>query len=199
MTGTLRIALLLMMSVTLVSCASHARVQSNYNDKLRLDQYNTFGFADYEGMDAADLPGDLKLYFSGAIMRELHERGLSKSDTPDLLVNVSVSLEDVTRPPNRIGSCPRYEDYLARKKMLRYGGLHGESQRPVCVYSQGQVVVEIVDVARNEAVMEGVSRVRLDEEDRGMSLQISVASDVATMFGASPVRTDTRPSAFTFD
>ena len=55
-------------------------------------------------------------------------------------------------------------------------------------------MVELVDVELNRTVGEGVSRVRIDEKDRGAILVRSIMYDVATMFADSPVR-NRRPIA----
>ncbi len=133
--------------------------------------------------------GDLELYFSAAVVEELQARGLNKSEDPDILINVSVDLTDISRPSRKEGKiCPRYEDYYSQKYDLSYGGFTGESRRPMCIYAEGKITVELTDVARNQPIMEGVSRVRLDENDRGTNLQLSVGRDVATMFGVPPFR-----------
>ena len=81
------------------------------------------------------------------------------------------------------------EDYYSRRFADSFSG---EGRRPMCIYTEGSIAVDLTDVARNQAIMEGVSRVRLDENDRDSALLLSVSYDVATMFGESPVR-DGRP------
>ncbi len=182
-----RIMLPLVALTLMAACTSNPRVQSDYDGDLDFGQYSTFDFGSRTEIKDPDMAGDLELYFSAAVMQELHAKGLVRSVDPDILINVSIDLEDVSRPPTRGNICPKYEDYHSRKFDITYGGLTGESRRPMCIYTEGQVVVKLTDVARNQAVMEGVSRVRLDENDRGDALLQSVVDDVATMFGSSSV------------
>ena len=58
----------------------------------------------------------------------------------------------------------------------------------MCIYTEGSIVIELVDVELNRTIGEGTSRVRMDERDRGASLVRSVSNDVAEMFGETPVR-----------
>ncbi len=194
MTSIVRIVLPLMVLASLAACAINPRVQSNHGDDLSFAAYKTFNIARYEGMASAGQSGDLARYFHSAIISELEERGLAKSDDPDLLIIVSIDLKEVSRPPNRRNSCPRYEDYTGRKSNLMHGGFAGASRRPMCVYKEGQLTFALVDVAQRKPFLEGVARVRLDENDRGGNLRLSVANDVAIMFGESPARFDGTPS-----
>ncbi|MDH5618856.1 MAG: DUF4136 domain-containing protein [Gammaproteobacteria bacterium] len=194
MTSIVRIVLPFMVLASLAACAINPRVQSNYNDNLSFAAYKTFNIATHEATASAGQSGDLARYFHSAIISELEERGLARSEDPDLLIIVSIDLTDVSRPPNRRNSCPRYEDYTGRKSNLMHGGFAGASRRPMCVYKEGQLTFALVDVAQSKPVLEGVARIRLDENDTGGNLGLSVATDVAIMFGESPARIDGTPS-----
>jgi len=50
----------------------------------------------------------------------------------------------------------------------------------------------MIDVVETRTIWEGVSHVRMDEDDRGTALLRSVATDVATMFD-QPERARTTP------
>lgn len=192
---TLSRVILPVITLSLVAaCATNTRIQSNYDSDVDLSQYKTFGFSSQTEFEDSDLAGDLELYFSAAVMQELHAKGLAESDDPDILINVSVDLEEVSRAPLRGTICPRYEDYYSREFNFSYGGFTGESRRTMCIYTEGQVIVKLMDAARNQSIMEGVSRVRLDKNDRGANLLLSASYDVATMFGESPAR-DGRPTS----
>jgi hypothetical protein len=169
----------------MAACTSHPKVQSDYDGDRDFGQYRTFDFSSRTEIENPDLAGNLELYFSAAVMRELHAKGLVRSDDPDILINVSVDIEDVSRPPVRGLNCPEYEDDNNRRSADSFSG---EGRRPMCIYAEGSVAVDLMDVARDQAIIEGVSQVRLGENDRGAALLQSVVNDVATMFGESPVR-----------
>ena len=182
-----RITLPFVALTLMAACTSNPRVQSDYDGALDFGQYSTFDFGSRTEIKDPDLAGNLELYFSAAVMQELHAKGLVRSVDPDILINVSVDLEDVSRPPVRANNCPRYDDYNSRRVA---DGFTGEGRRPMCIYTEGSIAVELTDVARNQAVMEGASQVRLGENDRGDALLRSVVDDVATMFGSSSVYAD---------
>ena len=182
--------LLLPVTFTLIAaCTSNPRVQSNYDDSLDFGLYETFSFASRTEIQDPDLSGILELYFSAGVERQLRSRGLVSSDRPDILITVSVDIEDVSRAPVRANNCPRYDDYSSRRIADGYAG---EGRRPMCIYSEGSIEIDMVDVEQNHTIWEGVSRVRLDENDRGAALLSSVINDVATMFGGPPPP-DSRP------
>lgn len=193
MTRLIRIVLPLAAFTLITACANTARIQSDYHGDLEISQHKSFGLLGPAELESTDRANLLELYASAAVVQELRARGLVESDKPDILINVSAELEDVTRPPLENGICPSYEDYHSRWFNFEYGGTTGESRRPVCNYADGQFTVELLDAAGGQPIMKGVSRVRLDENDKDGRLLLSVSYDVATMFGESPVRDGSLP------
>jgi len=185
MTGLSRKFLMLISSALLVACTSNPRVQSQVDESIDFGVYETYNFATRTEIEDPDLPGILELYFGAEVERQLLFKGLARSDEPDILINVSVDVEDVSAPPVRALNCPRYDDYYSRRVADSYGG---EGRRPMCIYTEGLIVIELLDTKLNRAIAEGTSRVRMDERDRGASLARSVSIDVAEMFGGTPVR-----------
>ena len=185
MSERLKGPLLLITFALVAACTSNSRVQSSHDDSLDISVYETYNFSTHTEIESNDLPGTLELYFNEALEKQLLSKGLVKSDEPDILINVSVDLEEVTSPPVRANNCPRYNDYYSRRIADSYDG---KGRRPMCVYTEGSIVVELVDLEQNRTIGEGVSRVRMDEKDRGASLVQSVMEDVAEMFGETPVR-----------
>ena len=187
-----RITLPLVALTLMAACTSNQRIQSNYTDNLDFSPYKTFDFTSPTETSQADLAGELQLYFSAAVMQQLHAKGLQRSDDPDILITVLIDVEDRSRPPLRGSTiCPQYEDYYSRTFFYE-DKLSWEGRRPMCIYTEGTIAVDLTDVAQDKSIMEADTRVRLDKEDRGDNLLLSVSYDVATMFGESPSR-DGRP------
>ncbi len=181
-----RIILPLVALTLMVACTSNPRVQSDYNGDLDFGQYRSFDFSHNTEIEDFGIAGELKRHVSAAVMQELHARGLEISNDPDILINVSVNLNEVSRLPRSGGSiCPRYDDYYSQKIYTDYSTVSVERQRLSCSYTEGSFVVELTDIARNQRIMEGVAQVRLDKNDRGNSLLMSVSNDVATFFSES--------------
>lgn len=183
-----KVFLLFFTFVLITACASNPRVQSNYDDSLDFSNYETYNFSSRTEIENPDLTGDLELYFSAAVEQQMILRGLMRSDIPDILINVSVNIEDVSAAPVRANNCPRYGDYYSRRVADSYAGT---GRRPMCIYSEGSIKVDMVDAKLNRTIWEGVSHVRIDEKDRGAGLVLSVVDDVATMFDDSPARIET--------
>jgi hypothetical protein len=173
-------SLLALITLAMVTaCATDPRVQSKHDGSLDFSQYESFNFSSPTAIENPDLGGQLELYFSAAVEQQMRLKGLVRSDQPDILINVSVDVDDVSAPPARANNCPRYDDYYSRRSADRYAG---EGRRPMCIYTEGTIMIDMVDVTLNRKIWEGVSRVRMDERDRGASLLRSVVTDVATMF-----------------
>jgi hypothetical protein len=185
MTVFLRVFLLLINFTLIVACTSNPRVQSSLNPNLNISRYKTYNFSSRTEIENPDLPGTLELYFSAAVEQKMLSKGFVRSDMPDILINVSVDVEDVSAPPARGLNCPRYNDYFSRRIADRYAG---EGRRPMCIYTEGSIVVEMVNEELSLTLFKGVSRVRMDENDRGDSLARSVVGDVVVMFGPPPHR-----------
>jgi hypothetical protein len=185
MIGTLKLYLVLSSFALLTGCASNARVQSSYDDSLDFSGYGTYNFSSRTEIKNPDLQGELELNFSAAVEQQMRIRGLVRAENPDILINVSVDVEDVSAPPVRGTLCPRYDDYYSRRFADPYAG---QGRRPMCIYTEGSVNISMLDVEANERIWKGTSRVRLDEKDRGISLVRSVMRDVDTMFNNSANR-----------
>ncbi|MDX2417336.1 MAG: DUF4136 domain-containing protein [Xanthomonadales bacterium] len=170
---------LLISFALLTACASDSRVQSKRDINLNISRYQSYNFSSRTEIENPDLPATLELYFSAAVEQKMLSRGFVRSDMPDILINVSVDVEDVSAPPTKGLNCPRYDDFFGRRVADSYAG---EGRRPMCMYTEGSIEVEMV----NEELItlfKGVSRVRMDENDRGDSLARSVQGDVGVMFG----------------
>jgi len=77
--------------LTLVSCAS-VRVSTDYDSQATFDNYKTFAF--YKpGIDKVKISDLDKKRILRAIEKEMLTKGLTKSDTPDLLVNINTKTE----------------------------------------------------------------------------------------------------------
>ena len=137
----LRVFSLLVTFAFITACTSNPRVQSSHDESLDMSVYETYNFSRRTEIENPDLPGTLELYFSEAVEKQLLLKGLVKSDQPDILIKVSVDLEEVTSAPVTANNCPRYNDYYSRRVADRYDG---NGRRPMCIYTEGSIVVELV-------------------------------------------------------
>lgn len=177
-----RIFLLLITFSMITACTLNPRVQANHDDGLVLSDYQTYNFSSRTEIEKPDQSEELELYFTAAVEKQLLTQGLVRSDTPDVLINVSVDLEDKSAPPIKGNNCPRYVDYYSQNRADNYDGA---GRRPMCIYKEGSIKIDMVNTELNRTIFAGVSRLRLDEKDRGRRLALYAVADVATMFGDS--------------
>jgi len=83
--------LCLALILTLVSCAS-VRVSTDYDSQATFDNYKTFAF--YKpGIDKVEISDLDKKRILRAIEKEMLTKGFTKSESPDLLVNINTKTE----------------------------------------------------------------------------------------------------------
>ncbi len=99
MTSLSKVLLPLAVLTLLAACTSNPRVQSNFHDSVDFGAYKTYDFRGHTEVENTDLSGTLEMYFTAAVAQQLLMKGLTKSDNPDILINVRVDIEDVSRAP----------------------------------------------------------------------------------------------------
>ena len=78
-------------AILLTSCAS-VRVTSDYDTQAKFDNYKTFAF--YKpGIDKVEISDLDKKRILRAIEKEMLAKGFTKSESPDLLVNINTKTE----------------------------------------------------------------------------------------------------------
>lgn len=187
MSNVLRVILLLISFVLVTACASNARVQSSYEDGLDFTHYQTYSFRNPKVIENPDFPELLRQSFASAIEAQMLVRGFSKSENPDILINVSVDVEDISRAPTR-NTCPSYGDYYSRYLGKNLGA--GGGDRPICMYTEGSIKIEMADVNLGRTIWKGVSRVRIDKREQGQNFTLKryVIGDVGVMFEGFPFK-----------
>jgi hypothetical protein len=169
------------------------RVKVTFDESVQFDEYTTFNFQNPVSTDTSDFHTLLGLAFSAALEKELTLRGYVQSDKPDLLINVSVDVEDKKRAPKTNGICPSYNDYYWRKptKYYRYSGRQqarlAESRKTYCDYTEGSVSINISEADQKGTIWHGLSLVRIDEKERGF---LSNGTTVEETDGSISIRMD---------
>ncbi|AWG23785.1 DUF4136 domain-containing protein [Flavobacterium kingsejongi] len=132
----------------LASCAS-VRVQSDYDKNTDFSQYKTFAF--YKtGIDKVEISDLDKKRILRAIDEQLTAKGFSKSDNPDLLINIfTKSREQVNVSQFNAG--------------WGYGWgwgwnpwMWGGNYTTVNTYSEGTLYIDLIDGKKKELIWQGV-------------------------------------------
>lgn len=170
----------------LAGCTSGPDIRTDHDPNVDFSQFKTYNFFDPLGIDN---PGYTTIYstiFKNAISREMEARGYTKSDNPDLLMNVSARLQDKTKVTTYNDPSPYYG--YRRGYYGAWGGYGYNTSTHVDQYTEGTVNIDMVDARAKQMVWEGVAVGRIKEERSNEELTEGVNSAVATMFEAYPFR-----------
>lgn len=144
MKKTAFIITLLVMSFTVISCAS-VRVSSDYDTKKDFANYKTFAFYK-KGIDKSNISDLDKRRILRAIESELLAKGFTKSKNPDLLVSIfTKSQQKLTVRDNNMFYGGWYPWY--------YGASWGTQ---ISKYTQGTLFVDLIDTKKKELVWQGI-------------------------------------------
>ena len=181
---------LLISLALLTACTSSPRVQSDFDDSADFSQYKTFNFGSQTEVLDPDFHDLLLLTFSAATEEQMLSRGYVKSDNPDVLINVSVDVEDKTQAPRQTLGCPSYGEFST---YISSNYNDGKGRSTFCRYTEGSIKIDMIDLKLNRTIWDGVSFVRFDERERGAMLNSFIMRDVDTMFEGSPFSTRLSP------
>jgi len=139
--------------LVLSSCRS-VRVVTDYDKVAPFETYKTFGFHK-EGVDRAEISDLDKRRILRAIEKALVEKGFTKSDTPDLLVNF------FTKEQQRINV--QSTNIGGFGYGWGYGWGFGPSpffgaQYTVSNSTQGTLYIDLIDAKQKELIWQGIGR-----------------------------------------
>lgn len=137
--------------ITGLSCTPVYVSYVDQDSSVDLSDYKTFGFKEFSVVNETALePQEANFEkIKNAIRRELQARGFTESESPELLVNIGVTLsEGIATRETTIRDAPVY---------IGQRNYRWESEEIVVDrYEKGTVVVDIVDAAENSLIWEGV-------------------------------------------
>ena len=173
----------------LSACASKPSIQSDYDHTVDFSQYSTYGFFNPMGIENPNYSSIYGSIFRSAISREMESRGYTKSDNPDLLINVSGRLQDKTRvtttsDPYMSGGYYGYR----RGRYGAWGGYGYGTTTHVSNYTEGTVNVDMVDRAQKRMVWEGVAVGRVQESRTNEETRANINAGIKEMFAGYPFR-----------
>ncbi len=143
----LQILTLGLIILTLTSCSS-VRVAADYDRSADFNTYKTFAFFK-DGIDKAKISDLDKRRILRAIESELLAKGFSKSETPDLLVNIFTK--------------ERQEVNVYNQGWGMYGwgwgwGPMGWNQTNVTNSTRGTLYIDLIDAKKKELVWQGIGQ-----------------------------------------
>jgi hypothetical protein len=183
-----RFAMVVATSAILAGCASGPKISTDYDRSADFSKYKTYGFFQPLGVEDARYSTIYGAIFRTAISQEMESRGYTKSDNPDLMINVSGKLQDKTQITQT--SAPYMGGYYGYRRGAygAWGGYGYGTETYVSNYTEGTVNVDLVDAAEKQMVWEGVGIGRVTGDKTNEQVRDNINSAVAQMFADYPFR-----------
>jgi len=182
-----KILIPVLLGVLLSACATGTKIQTLQAPGADLSAYTTFTFVDPLGTDRSGYASLISQQLKFSTRRELELQGLNyveEASECDLLVNFHVHLSEHIRtrsvPEPYMGASfygYRYGMYSAWPTYTT----HTEIEQ----YSEGSLVVDLIDTARGELVWEGTARNSITDDTRRNTAKV-LDEAVARMFEKFP-------------
>ena len=130
---------------------STLRVSSDYDREIDFSLYNTYNFT----KKVEDLPINQlnKNRLIDAISREMEAEGFSKSDNPDILLDINVLIDkkrNATTYTDHFGG-----GFYTYPYPYRWGGGFTTTQVYVNEYLEGTVFIDFIDIKENQLIWQG--------------------------------------------
>ncbi|UQD54977.1 DUF4136 domain-containing protein [Flavobacterium sp. K5-23] len=159
------IKLLPVLIIFLLSSCSSVRVYSDYDKNVDFSQYKTYAFHK-QGIDKVQISELDKKRILRAIDAELSKKGMSKSENPDLLVNI-MTKERERLDVNQFNAGWGYGWGWGWNPYL-WGG-----QSYVTSSTEGTLFIDLIDAKKKELVWEGEGIGYLSENRDNKEKQIN--------------------------
>jgi hypothetical protein len=126
----------------LVSCSS-VRVATDYDTKADFTKYKTYAFYK-KGIDKVEVSDLDKRRILRAIESEMTSKGMTKSENPDVIVNIFAKSTKKVKV---------YDDFNYFWRPWYYGPNFGTR---ISQYNEGTLFIDMIDNAKKELVWQGI-------------------------------------------
>ena len=176
-------------AMLIAGCASKPTIETDYDHTVDFSQFRTYAFFNPMGIENPNYSSIYGSIFRDAISKEMESRGYTKSDNPDLLINVSGRLQDKTKvtttsDPYMSGGYYGYR----RGRYGAWGGYGYGTQTHVSNYTEGTVNVDMVDRELKRMVWEGVAVGRVNDKKTSEETRTNINAGIQEMFSGYPFR-----------
>ena len=182
----LRIAVILLFIAGIAGCSSGGKLRSDYDRGADFGSYQTWNFIEDAGPDYAGYESLFTQYMLEAITIEMDNRGYTKSDNPDLLVNFNAYVQDKTKVTTTSAPPPMGGYYGYRGGYYgAWGGYGYGTQTHVSQYTEGTFNIDLIDAKQHQLVWEAVGVGRITDKVRN-NLRQTVMDGVPNFFALYP-------------
>lgn len=144
----------LLLILTFTSCAT-VQVSTDYDRQVNFNNYQSYAF--YKpGIDKAEISDLDKRRILRAIDANLSEKGMIKSENPDLLISF------FTKEHQRINIYNNHFGYNWYWNPYWVGGYHGGT---VSTDTEGTLFIDIIDVKTNNLIWQGMGKGTLQTQN----------------------------------
>ncbi len=174
----------------LFNSCSDLKVTADYDKNADFSSFKTFNIKTYQSGEMESTP--LKMmtvsFIEEAIIDELMDRGYTLSDNPDIEVYYYVKLNDETKVSTTgvsggmYGGSPYYYGY--------YGGYSYYENYQVVDYTEGSLIIELVDNNKDRAIWQGIGTQSVTQETAS---QKSIQQIVYSIFSSYKWKVETSP------
>ena len=171
-------------AIALAGCASGPDIQADYDKAADFGKYRTYGFVANAGTDSGDYRALATQMLQNAASRQMEQRGYTRAENPDLVINFKGKLEEKTDiesvPAPHYGPGWGYGGWYGAP----YGGWGG-TEVTTRRYNVGTLVMDVVDRGKRQVVFQGgISDVVTKEMQQNREATISKA--VEQLFSKYP-------------
>ena len=161
---TVKLLSLLFITAVAASCSS-VRVASDYDESVDFANYKTYGYLK-DGIDKAEISDLDKKRIMRAIDTELIKKGLTKSEKPDVLVNIFTNANKEVNVNNWGGYGMGYYGYGGWGPGWGWGSPWGwgGNYTSVSTSTEGTLYIDLLDAAKKELVWQGIGSGVLTQE-----------------------------------
>lgn len=171
-----------------VACAPTVKVRSDADPGVDMSQYQTYNFFSQLGVEGDNYSNLVGRHFRDAIGTQMDARGYTKSDSPQLQINVSMGAEEKVRV-NTYQDPYLYGGYYGRPGYGYMGSPWGyptATHTTVSQYTEANVYIDMVDASEHKMVWQGVATFTLTDKMQGQ-LRDTVYNTVDKVFSEYPV------------
>lgn len=167
--------------VVAATACSPVNVSYDYDRNTNFNAYKTYNYSE----DTGNIDTNANPFFKDRVMRavdmEMTERGYTKSEDPDLLVDLHVKREDrqnATASTNYpVGYWPWRFGYASGLNNINYND-----------YVEGTLFINLVDAEKEKIVWQGIATKTLDQDLTPEQREKNVNDAVDRIFEKYPVK-----------
>jgi hypothetical protein len=179
-----KLSLFALATLFVVSCAT-IKVTSDYDRNAPFVSYKTYAFT----QEALNLNVDElnRNRLINAVEKELELKGFTKSESPDVLIDMNLVAKTVqTATANTTGG----GGYYGAGYRYGYGGGFSTTTINYDSYQEGTLFVDMIDVAKNQLVWQGRGTDALDPDASADKRESKINYAVQQIFSKYPPKLD---------